>query len=270
MEHRTHNRNEIVFWQSSRYGEKHVLLSLFRYQEIKTHAIVRTDQIPPAKPKVKHRCDLHFICIHDTRDNSHFWGTPHTLPGYLFDRWKKSACPEGGSPACQAGIQREQPVTPEFKINFLKRKRRFCGMCAFWKDVAREADGLRKKAINLPVCCESCCSKTGILLPSDSPAFSINKRMDTICDRNLDLFQLIASHWTHLFKNTGMSLSEYPNHSAEWPAHWTHHFLVNGRCCDRLARSDEAEIPLPSDSPLSIRFKNQQSVLPICLSCSLV
>lgn len=154
MEHRTHNRNEIVFWQSSRYGEKHVLLSLFRYQEIKTHAIVRTDQIPPAKPKVKHRCDLHFICIHDTRDNSHFWGTPHTLPGYLFDRWKKSACPEGGSPACQAGIQREQPVTPEFKINFLKRKRRFCGICAFWKDVAREADGLRKRQLT----CQSAAS----------------------------------------------------------------------------------------------------------------
>ena len=103
---------------------------------------------------MKHRCDLNFICIHDTRDNSHFWGTPHTLPGYLFDRWKKSACPEGGSPACQAGIQREQPVTPEFKINFLKRKRRFCGICAFWKDVAREADGLRKRQLT----CQSAAS----------------------------------------------------------------------------------------------------------------
>lgn len=45
-----------------------------------------SNQIPPAKPKVKHQCDLNFICFYDTRDNSHFWGTPHTLPGYLFDR----------------------------------------------------------------------------------------------------------------------------------------------------------------------------------------
>ena len=146
-------------------------------------------------------------------------------------------------------------------------------MCVFWKDITREAGGQNEAAG---------------MLTSQSAASPAVPKLGFYCHRTHLLSQSIKG-WTRsvieiwiyssytalpigltFSKNTGTQSSEYPNPSAELPAHGTHHFLVNGRCCDRFARSDEADVQLPSDSPLSIRLKNQLSVLPICLSCSLV